>query len=568
MKISKPKYSSNNFEVRLISLFVLFNGIYLVGSTLIRQLIANHRFADITYFSNDLNLIVALSLIYLASLLARRKKSAFYFSIVAYTIYFLSNIENYLNLSSLKHIGIGLFLRELLIPVIILLLLLLNRPKFVVKSDIQSFKTAVQLSLLLIVIVGIFGTAGFIVLGKSGFHRNLSILTAVHYTFDQVNLTTNKPLHVYSPKAQLFTESLRIISVFSLIYVFLLFFKPIKDKYSSRTNLERFRNLLYSQEDSRSEDFFKIWPEDKNYFFDQTRTSGLGYRVNHRNALVLGGPTGKRAKFRQLLVEFNDFCKSNDWTWAVIHTEHKYFDIYESLGFKKQLIGKEAIVDLDNFIKNQKEDKYFRNILNRFNSRGYSYSLIKPPHETTVLLRLKQISDQWLRTKGHVERGFAMGWFNFKYINLCDLIVAKDNQGIIQGFVNIIPAPYDKTEATYDLMRSTKEAAGNVNDFLVLSLINELKHQGYKRLNMGLCPLVGVNDEKTSDSQLINGLLKLAYANGNHFYSFNGLYRFKNKYYPKWRSRYILYRGGITQFSKINRSLMLIMRKSASSKRF
>ncbi len=563
MKINISKNSLSNFEVRLISLLVLVNGIYLVGNTLFRQLIYNHNFRDITYFSNDLNLIVAISLIYLGSLLIRRKRTALYFSLIAYAIYLFSNLENYLNFNSLKHIGFGLFIRELLIPLVILLMLIFNYSKFFVKSDTQSFKTAFQLSLILIVIVGIFGTSGYLVLGKSGFHQNLSIPSALHYTFDQVNLTTNKSIVVYSKKAQLFSESLRVISIFSLFYIFLLFFKPIKDRYNSRTNLEKFKYLLNKQHQSRSEDFFKIWPEDKHYFFDKTKTSGLAYRVNHRNALVLGGPTGKKAKFKQLLIEFIYLCIGNDWQCAIIHAEDDYEDIYDSLGFRKQLIGKEAVVDLDKFLETSKKDKYFRNIINRFKNLEYRYKIIKPPYDQKILDRLKLISDQWLSKKGHVERGFAMGWFNFKYINQCDLIIALDKNDQIQSFINIVPAHFDQVEATYDLMRSASGAPPNVNDFLVVNLINELKHQGYKRLNMGLCPLVGIEEDKSSDSALVNGLLKFAYANGDRFYSFSGLYKFKNKYYPKWRSRYIIYKGGIAQFTKINRSLMLIMRKTA-----
>ncbi len=78
---------------------------------------------------------------------------------------------------------------------------------------------------------------------------------------------------------------------------------------------------------------------------------------------------------------------------------------------------------------------------------------------------------------------------------------------------------------------------------------------------MGLSPLVGIDEAKTSDFSLITSLLKVVYANGNRFYSFQGLFRFKSKFEPKWRNRYVVYRGSsFSGFVKTMNSLVKAMR--------
>jgi phosphatidylglycerol lysyltransferase len=150
-----------------------------------------------------------------------------------------------------------------------------------------------------------------------------------------------------------------------------------------------------------------------------------------------------------------------------------------------------------------------------------------------------------------------MGYFEESYIGICDVAVARDAAGTIQAFLNLVPAAFDKQEATYDLLRPSKQALGNVNDYLLINLCQQLLQEGYERLNLGLCPLVGLEGDESKG--LIGGFLSFAYANGDRFYSFSGLYRFKNKYQPVWKPRYVVYVGGIRGFSKTMNALMRAM---------
>ena len=79
-------------------------------------------------------------------------------------------------------------------------------------------------------------------------------------------------------------------------------------------------------------------------------------------------------------------------------------------------------------------------------------------------------------------------------------------------------------------------------------------------MNLGLCPLAGL-DAPDEAASVTNNALRFLYANGDRFYSFSGLQRFKSKYNPEWQGRYIVYRGGIRGFTKalnaLNRAMKL-----------
>ena len=556
-------FIKGNFAIRFIALVVLLHGIFIIVGTLLSQVLLKRLFRT-SFYSIDISLIVGLSLIYLSFLLQRRKRNAWFLTIIVYSIYLGANLENYNDIRlSFHHLSSLILVRTILLPIFLIALLIINKDKYVVKSDTQSFRSALKISAIVILVLLLYGVIGYRLLGESGFHQKISFVSAFHLTVDQFNITNN-PLKPFDQKARFFIDSLFLTYLAALAYVVISFFKPIKDKFSSQRQMSlRFRDLLWSMHEARSEDFFKVWPEDKKYFFDSTLKGALAYRVNKGVALILGSPVGKKARFKQLINEFSYVCFGNDWKPAFIHCEESYMEMFKSLGFNSQKIGQEAVVDINHFLKNTIKDKYFRNILNRYNKANYSYKFLNPPHDRKILNELKNISDDWLNRGGHVERGFAMGYFSFDYMNLTKVLAAYDQEGKMMAFVNLIAPDFDKEEATYDLLRFRKEALGNVNDYLLIKLIEELKHSGYSRLNLGLCPLAGINKDIKSKEErsLIDGVLSFAYANGDRFYSFSGLYRFKNKYEPVWRDRYFFFKGGLGTFTRINTALMNVMRK-------
>jgi phosphatidylglycerol lysyltransferase len=562
VKPSTESYSRINprYSADVISIIIALNGIYMLASTLIEQ-IAVHHGSHITNIQVDVPLLLGLSVLYLSTLLRRRKRTAWIVTLFAYAFYLCLGIFQLLSRTPAHGLHIHILLRVIVFPCIILALLLAFQREFVVKSDIRGFRVAARFSAVILLIALLYGVIGFQLLDNVDFHQEINLPLSVHYTIDQFNITTQKPLQPYTKRAHLFVDSLSFISSAAVVYALISLFQPIRLRLSDQSySRERLLSLM-ERYGAPSEEFFKLWPHDKQYFFDKTGQSGIAFHAFHGVALCLSDPVGDPLSFSSLLTDFRSMCFGNDWLPAFIHVSDHNKTLYEKNDFTLQKLGQEAVVNLEAFNNDVAGNKYFRQIRNKFKKQGYSNELLQPPHHQAVLDRLKTISNDWLGQGGRTERGFAMGYYTSEYIQQCPVMVARDAAGTIQGFVNLVPAKFDNEEATYDLLRNSKGSLGNINDFLLMNLIDQLHKQDFKRLNLGLAPLGGLKDNKDEERTLIDNLLQFAYANGDRFYSFSGLYRFKAKYEPEWQDRYIAYQDGMRGFSRTITALTRCMRK-------
>ncbi len=98
-------------------------------------------------------------------------------------------------------------------------------------------------------------------------------------------------------------------------------------------------------------------------------------------------------------------------------------------------------------------------------------------------------------------------------------------------------------ELTVDLMRFLREAPHGIMDYLFVELILWGKEQGYQWFNMGMAPLAGL--ESRALSPLWNRVASLVFRHGEHFYNFQGLRHYKDKFDPEWSPQYLACPGGL-----------------------
>lgn len=536
---------------------VSFHGLFIVATILFDQ-IHFHGLTHIRDLTIDLPLVIGMSLLYLGTVLRRQKRTAWLVAVLAYTFYLGLNVEDLITRPGFHSALAIIISRSFVLPLLILALLAYSRNYFTVRSDVQNFRRSMRLALTILLIAFCYGTVGFSLFDKSDFHQEIGVVDAMHYTVDRFDLTTVRPIQPDTKRAHLFVDSLTAVSLAALGYAALSLFQPLRARFSDQRHGRELMRQLLEQEHADSEEFFKLWPHDKQYFFNQAKTAGLAFHVSRRSALLLSDPIGPKAAIEPLLRDFATICHGNDWQPTLVHVGPKYLSLYQRLGYETQLLGKEAILDLQHFTTKVLPQKYFRQLQNRAKRHNLQCELLKPPHNEAVIGRLRQVSTEWLSRDGRQERGFVMGYFSEAYLQHCDLMVLRDAAGTIQAFLNQVPASFDTQEATYDMLRQTNDAPGNAADILLIGFIEYLQQAGYQRLNLGLCPLVGVDE--SDDDSVVNTVLRFAYVNGDRFYSFSGLQRFKEKYEPEWHDRYFVYQGGVRGFSQAMTALLRTMR--------
>ncbi len=534
-KIKLPEQLS----IKIVSVFVLLVGVSLILEVLFTKVpLVRDTAQDLVPFqlTQTAPLIAGLSFIYLSLLLRRRKRSAWYVTVVLFGFYLLSSLFT-LELFDAFLATIGLYG------------LMRYRRDFIVKSGISSLKVASRNAILALALMFVYGVLGFMLLDARSFDTEVTLSSAVVSTVDAFGIVTEQ-FTSRNLAGNLFLDSLYIMTLMTYAYVLISLFGPIKQSYVDQTSNREAMLALLEKYSRDSEDFFKIWPADKHYYF--YRESALAYKVVSGIALVVGNPVGNEADIPKLLKLFVDECHINDWTVSFVHIDSTYRQQLMDLGFELQKLGQEAIIKIEHFNTVTVRNKHFRNVKNRFDKQGFTAELVAPPFSDSFVQTLREVSDSWLTLPGKSERSFMLGYFDSEYINRCSILIVKNEAGEIIAFTNQVPGT--KTEANVDLMRHQATAPPNVNDFMFISFFKAIEEQGFETANLGLCPLVGIDDIDESTTVITN-FMKFVYQNGNRFFGFTGLARFKSKFDPEWRNRYIAYQDGIVGFSRAMNSL-------------
>jgi phosphatidylglycerol lysyltransferase len=540
---------------RLIGWVVICYGLSILATSLLKGLqLHRHSFNRVLL---TLPVLFGVGYVYLGTLLLRLKRNAWATAVALSVLTFVVNI-----LVAFDHHSDGIRLHpfdtglRLGLSLLILLLLLSSQSVFRVRSNRVGFRQAAVLSAVALCLVLLYGVVGFSLLDRHDFHQEISLPTALHQTIDQLGITTPNVVP-HTARARLFVDSLTVISVAGLSAAALSFFQPIRFRLQPQHAQRALALELLERYPSDIDDFFKIWPHDKHYFFDHEQQAGLAYQVRSGVALVVGDPFGNPKRFLLLLQAFQELCFVNDWRPAFVHVSSRHRDLYEKLGYRLQQIGEEAVLDLESF-QGERNSKYFRQIRNRFTKLNYRVELLEPPFDDALLARLGVISANWLERPGRAERAFMLGSFEPDYMQLSRLAVVRAETGQVCGFMNVVPT-FEPQTANYDLLRCDSDAPGNCNDFLLLGLIDLLYEEGVRTLNLGLCPLKGL-DESEEVTGLIDSALRFIYANGDRFYSFTGLQRFKSKYRPVWDDRFVAYSGNPASFARVMTALTRAMK--------
>jgi lysylphosphatidylglycerol synthetase-like protein (DUF2156 family) len=102
----------------------------------------------------------------------------------------------------------------------------------------------------------------------------------------------------------------------------------------------------------------------------------------------------------------------------------------------------------------------------------------------------------------------------------------------------------EKEELSLDLMRYTPDAPHSVMEYLFLKLMLWGQAEGYQWFNLGMAPLSGL--ENRALAPLWHRIGALVFHHGEHFYNFQGLRQYKEKFHPTWQPKYLAFPGGLS----------------------
>lgn len=329
---------------------------------------------------------------------------------------------------------------------------------------------------------------------------------------------------------------------YGFLIVFVIYYELTKEKITNNEMYERVNeekvNKFLEEHDGNFLTHL-IFLKDKHLFWSKNNKVLIQYEISQSLAVVLGDPIGDPKYFGEALTEFQDFIDEYGYKSVFYQASEKLLPFYHDHGYYFFKLGETGLVELDNFDINSSKSRDFRNVLRRFEKDGFSFEMYyENSIDENLFLSLKKVSDEWLADRE--EMGFSLGWFNREYLNKSKIGVVKSQEtGQIIAFASISPSYDDQNSASIDLMRFKKEVPNNTMTFLILNLILKFKEENYKMFNLGMAPLSNVGI--TQNAHIQERMAHLVFKYGKHFYSFDGLRKYKNKFDPKWEGRYLVY---------------------------
>jgi phosphatidylglycerol lysyltransferase len=394
---------------------------------------------------------------------------------------------------------------------------------------------SIRLRDLVYLLIGLLLAAllALIALDRDDRVSTITLRAADHFT-DYIQADGHLPhRHISSV---LLAHSATAFIIASLSAVLWILFRPYSLSRHQTENTNRIEQALKKYSGS-SEDFFKLWPPDKQYFWNKSGSGFLAYRIVGPIAFVLADPIGPNPG--NMIEYFNRWCRARRLKICYLPVYQKSLPLYEAAGLEPLQIGSSALIDIREFLNQTARDKWWRWRINRAQKNGYAYSLAEPPHSSRFLRELKSVSDIWL-AGGHAERGFALGYFNEEYLQKCRMHCLRDEAGKLIAFTNQLPQFGQKSIVTIDLLRHDSESESMA--YLLFRTIEEAaRDPQHKIFDLGFVPFAKARGP----------LLTIAKSISSDRFSSKGLEQFKNKFDPDWQPNYLVYEGDITDLAII-----------------
>ncbi len=278
---------------------------------------------------------------------------------------------------------------------------------------------------------------------------------------------------------------------------------------------------------------------DKKVLFSDCRRAFIMYARSGRSWVALFDPVGSREAWPGLVVKFMETARKDGCRAVFYQVSPQFLPCSVEAGLKPYKLGEQAVVDLASFDLKGGAWLKLRRSINRAERDGLQFSMLSAAEVPDVLDELLSVSRTWLEAQNAAEKGFSLGTFQPGYVAAGPVAVIR-LEGRIVAFANILATSSDG-DAFIDLMRHMPNVHRGMMDLLFVRIMEHMKAQGFRTLNLGMAPLAGLATHRRAP--LWNHLAQRIFRNGERFYNFQGVLAFKSKFDPQWQPRYLAVSG-------------------------
>ncbi|ETN41568.1 uncharacterized protein HMPREF1541_03504 [Cyphellophora europaea CBS 101466] len=227
------------------------------------------------------------------------------------------------------------------------------------------------------------------------------------------------------------------------------------------------------------------------FFLNPSRTGVVSYRLIDRVAVVSGDPICPISRYQSVLEEFQNYCRTRHWQYAITGASAEMARISKELGWTTVQFARERALDVrSNPVLLGGEGKRIRTQCKQLMKSGTQLSIYCPTYQRDLRLE-QEISDlyeTWRAERNDTRsvQAYVTVFDLFSLHRLMVFIYSQDPLGKINGF-----AALRKLKDGYhvDPLIARANAPRGMVDLLLVASMAFLREAGVQRLLLGVEPL-------------------------------------------------------------------------------
>lgn len=286
--------------------------------------------------------------------------------------------------------------------------------------------------------------------------------------------------------------------------------------------------------------YFKL-RTDEHYLFSDDRHAFVGYRVEGGVLVISGDPVGSEDALPKLLSKVAAFAEQRGLRIAAVGVSAQMRPLFLQLGLHSLYLGDEAIVETPTFSLDGRAIRKVRQSVTRLDKAGYS-CLISPIGDLSEaeIAGATTAATRWLGDAQ--ERGFSMA-LDAGLAGHEDtfLVLAHDPDRRLRGLLHLVPTA-KRRGLSLSMMRRDPDAPNGLTEFMIVKAIDGFREQGINEISLNFAAFARLLH---SPEGVAERLLRRALQLADSFFQIERLYRFNNKFNPRWEARYLMHEGAL-----------------------
>ena len=286
--------------------------------------------------SNLLVLFIGFALLITSAYLFRGLRNAW---IVAITLAVLSGIG---------HLIKALDYEEAIAAGITLIVLLSTVSQYRIHSNISFIRAGFKTTAISFAAVMLFGYISFYFIDIKHFGIDFTWKESLVHTLNIFLLVKDSTLNPITNFGHEFILFIRILGFATWGFLFFTMIKPKKIASINEEDAIEKATLMVKEFGNSPVDYFKLG-NDKLHYFSKLQDGFVAYRIAEVFAVALDEPVCTEENKKELITEFEAFCKSKGLKTAWYRVDENSITSFNQLKKQKIIIGQEAVMEIAQF---------------------------------------------------------------------------------------------------------------------------------------------------------------------------------------------------------------------------